>query len=134
MKEDAVVLKSKLTAEELAVLKSEMEKFKKSIGLAYVLWVFLGTLGIHQFYMGRHGRGGLYLALGMILWLELAYFFLILGRATGVLIFGVICFAALTVFLLVDLFSIPSQLRKEFEVREIKALKRIRNSPKMEDR
>lgn len=34
---------------------------EKSLFLAYVLWFFLGILGIHQFYLGKWGRGLLYL-------------------------------------------------------------------------
>lgn len=33
----------------------------KSLLLAYVLWLLLGVLGIHQFYLGKVGRGLLYL-------------------------------------------------------------------------
>jgi TM2 domain-containing membrane protein YozV len=30
---------------------------QKSVGLAYVLWFFLGGLGVHQFYLGNNSRG-----------------------------------------------------------------------------
>jgi TM2 domain-containing membrane protein YozV len=45
----------------------------KSLGVAYVLWFFLGVLGVHQFYMGKIGRGILYLLTGgvfgiMVIW------------------------------------------------------------------
>jgi TM2 domain-containing membrane protein YozV len=30
---------------------------KKSMLLAYVLWWFLGTFGVHRFYLGRIGSG-----------------------------------------------------------------------------
>ena len=56
----------------------------KSVGVAYVLWFFLGLLGIHHFYLGKTGRG--------LLWLF-----------TG---------ALLTVGLWIDLFTLPSQVRQ----------------------
>ncbi|BCJ36175.1 hypothetical protein Athai_36780 [Actinocatenispora thailandica] len=56
----------------------------KSLGLAYVLWFFFGLLGIHQFYLGKIGRGLLYLLTG------------------GVLGIG----------WLIDLFTLPSQTRR----------------------
>ena len=55
----------------------------KSTAVTYVLWFFLGVLGIHQFYMGKIGRGLLYLF------------------TAGV--FGIM--------VIVDLFTIPSQVR-----------------------
>lgn len=39
---------------------------EKSVGLAYVLWFFFGILGIHQFYLGKVGRGVLYLLTGAV--------------------------------------------------------------------
>ncbi|MGC5583821.1 TM2 domain-containing protein [Ornithinimicrobium sp. W1665] len=37
----------------------------KSVGLAYVLWLLLGLIGVHHFYIGKIGRGvGYLLTLG----------------------------------------------------------------------
>lgn len=55
----------------------------KSVGLTYLFWLFFGLLGIQHFYMGKIGRGVLYLLTG------------------GILGIG----------WLVDLFTIPSQVR-----------------------
>ena len=56
----------------------------KSLGVAYVLWFFLGIIGVHHFYMGKIGRG--------ILWL------LTLGLAG--------------IGWLWDLFTLPGQMRQ----------------------
>lgn len=56
----------------------------KSVGVAYLWWLFFGALGAHQFYLGKVGRGvGYLLTLG---WL-----------GVGVII---------------DLFTLPSQVRQ----------------------
>jgi TM2 domain-containing membrane protein YozV len=55
----------------------------KSVGVAYVLWFFLGVLGVHQFYLGRVGRG-------------VSYIFTLGWLAVG---------------LIIDLFTLPSQVR-----------------------
>lgn len=61
----------------------------KDTAITYILWFFLGLAGIHHFYLGKIGRG--------ILWL-----------LTGGL---------LGIGWLVDLFTIPSQVRKVNERR-----------------
>lgn len=55
----------------------------KSTGVTYLLWLLFGILGVHQFYMGKIGRGILYLLTGGV--------------------FGIMW--------LIDLFTIPGQLR-----------------------
>jgi hypothetical protein len=55
----------------------------KSLAIAYILWFLVGIIGVHHFYMGKVGRG--------ILWL------LTLGLAG--------------IGWLVDLFTLPSQIR-----------------------
>ncbi len=50
-------LKQNLTAQQLALVDSEMPKKAKSKTLAYIFWFFLGVLGGHRFYAGDVGRG-----------------------------------------------------------------------------
>ena len=56
----------------------------KSLGLSYLLWFFLGFLGVHHFYLGKVGRGIGYL----------------------------LTFGWFMIGLVVDLFTLPSQTRR----------------------
>ncbi len=64
---------------------------EKNLTVAYVLWLFFGVFGVHQFYLGNTGRGLLYLF-----------------TAAG---FGIM--------LIVDLFTLPSQHRQVLAHRRI---------------
>lgn len=48
-------LRSQLTNEELLVVNSEIDRKKKSTAVAYLLCIFLGTLGAHRYYMNKTG-------------------------------------------------------------------------------
>jgi TM2 domain-containing membrane protein YozV len=69
---------------------------KKSTGVAYLLFFFLGGLGIHRFYAGYKGTGAAILVL-TLLWIPTA---------------GITAIVA-GIWLLVDLFLIPSLVRKK---------------------
>ncbi|WP_107764225.1 TM2 domain-containing protein [Coprothermobacter proteolyticus] len=117
--------KSKLTEKQLVVLESEMQKHKKSVGVAYLLWFFFGSLGIHKFYLGNAKRGLLYLILGIFGWASIifgggfALFNLSYGSSAGAggffAITGMICMLVLGIMLLIDLFTIPSQIQKSYQ-------------------
>jgi TM2 domain-containing membrane protein YozV len=57
---------------------------KKEVWVAYLLWFLLGGLGVHKFYLGKIGMGILYIFTG------------------GLFLIG----------LLIDLFTIPGQVRR----------------------
>lgn len=67
----------------------------KSTVLAYVLWFFLGQLGIHKFYLAQPVQGIFYLLLGLIGW-----------ATVGILV-GWIFLVPLWILMFIDLFVIP---------------------------
>jgi TM2 domain-containing membrane protein YozV len=73
---------------------------KKSMLLAYVLWFFVGGLGVHRFYLGRIGSGVALLALFLICWL--------LGFIT--LGIGFVALLIPAAWLLIDAFLIPGMV------------------------
>ena len=102
MEGDVVDLKGNFSEHELSTVDFELAKYKKSTGVAYILWFFLGGLGIHKFYIGKTGMGIFYLLLmgGLIV-----------GTITGIskemepaMIIVGSCGLVLGILLLVDLF------------------------------
>ena len=80
---------------------SETNQSAKSIGLAYVLWFFLGGFGAHRFYMGKIGSGfGL---LGLT----------VASMILTIFAIGLIGYPIIFIWLLVDAFLIPKWIAAE---------------------
>lgn len=73
-----MLLKKDLTAEQLSIVQSELEKKKKSNVIMYVLWWFTGVLGGHRFYLGDIGYalGMLFTLGGLGFWALIDVFFI----------------------------------------------------------
>ncbi|MFE6138457.1 MULTISPECIES: TM2 domain-containing protein [Bacillus] len=80
---DNLLLKNDLSSEQLALVNSEFEKNKKSKGLAYLIWFFLGGLGGHRYYARDFGMAiAMTLTLGGLgIWALIDVFFI--GRRIG---------------------------------------------------
>ncbi|GEO27154.1 hypothetical protein AAC03nite_29390 [Alicyclobacillus acidoterrestris] len=65
---------------------------QKSVALAYVLWFFLGYLGIHRMYCGRVGSGVAMLA------------FTVFGMLTMSIVVGHLLLMIVGIWWLIDLF------------------------------
>lgn len=75
------------------------EANKKSIGVAYLLWFFFGSLGGHRYYVGQTGS-----AIAMTVIFVLSWFLLVVYIGfVGLLVVGV--------WALVDAFLIPGWIR-----------------------
>ena len=68
---------------------------RKSTGVAYLLWFFLGSLGAHRFYLGSWGIGLL----------------ILVCTGLGFLTFGLTGLVSLAIVVW-DLFTLPSQVRR----------------------
>lgn len=73
---------------------------KKSKGVAYILWLLLGGIGAHRFYVGRTGTGLVYVAMQVIGWFT---------AAAGA---GALLFIAIGVWWAIDAFLIPGMVRQ----------------------
>ena len=74
---------------------------KKSLGVTYLLWFFLGGLGGHRFYMGKIGS-----AITILI-------FTFLGIVLSYVGIGVILLAIVAIWVIVDAFLIPGWVRKK---------------------
>lgn len=69
---------------------------RRSIVIAYVLWFFLGQLGVHRFYCGKTASGIFQLILAIIGWATVAIFI------------GYFFLGLLGLWLIIDIFLVPS--------------------------
>ncbi len=76
------------------------EANKKSVGVSYLLWFFLGVFGGHRFYLKRTGSAIAILLLWIIGWISTA------------VVVGFALLAGVVVWVIVDAFLIPSWVRQ----------------------
>ncbi|MFC6465230.1 TM2 domain-containing protein [Marinilactibacillus sp. GCM10026970] len=93
----------RLTNEEKMVVNSEVANHKKSTGMAYLLWFFLGVFGIHRFYLNRKGSAIALLALFVTGWI------------TSVILIGFLFLFIGGIWLFIDLFLVAGMVRVENE-------------------
>ena len=62
MKIQDIEAQRSLSDKDLSIFNAELQRQSKSIGIAYLLWFFLGGFGIHKFYMGYALAGLFYMA------------------------------------------------------------------------
>lgn len=75
------------------------EANKKSLLIAYILWWFLGTFGVHRLYLGKVGSA---LAMAIVTLLSFPLVFLLVGY---------IGFALIALWWLIDAFLLPGMVR-----------------------
>ena len=68
---------------------------KKSAGIAYLLWFFLGWIGVHRFYLGQTGSGAAMAIISVISWITVF---------VGV---GLLGWIVIGIWWMVDAFLIP---------------------------
>ncbi len=111
--ERLIALKSGLSERQLHILGIELDRRRKSTGVAYFLWFFLSWLGIHKFYLGRIAAGALYV---IAPWVLILFFLLVAIMAEGeswggaAILIILFAFLAYGAWWLVDLFTIPRQV------------------------
>lgn len=86
---------SQLSNEEKMLVNSEVANNKKSVGVSYLLWFFLSSLGIHRMYLGRKGSGVTLLILSVLGWITLVF------------LVGWVFLAIVGIWVLVDAFLLP---------------------------
>lgn len=106
-----------LTAEELSYVEQRVADSRKSVLVAYLFWLVLAPFGGHNFYLGRRGAAFVQL------------FLLISGMATAILLAGLLLLLMLAVWLVVDLFLIPGNVREWSESKRLALVLAMRGQP-----
>ena len=108
---------AQLSVAQLHLIESRIANERKSVGLAYVLWFFLGLWGIHNFYLGKPGMAVFQIAGGVF-----GIVLMAAGGGTPVGVIGVVVVICWVLSFLVDLFLIPGRanaysdrLRRKYE-------------------
>ena len=118
MNTNLIELKRTLTTQELEIFRTELERKKRSVGIAYLLWFFLSFLGMHKFYLGKTLQGFLYMIgpwVGIIVFFGgLLVAFHPKGLEGGAMIslvgaLGLLCFA---IWWFIDLFTLNKQTER----------------------
>lgn len=89
-----------LTTEQQILIEQRLQNEKKSTGVAYLIWFFLGGLGGHRFYLGRTSSG----VVMLVLWL--------VGVATAIIAVGFFLLIPLGIWVVVDAFLIPGMIER----------------------
>lgn len=96
-----------ISIQEKILIEQRVTNEAKSTGATYLLWFFLGGLGVHRFYLGRAGSGAAMLSLT------------ILGFLLFMVFIGGLLLLAVAVWWLVDVFLIPGMIAaQKNEVRQ----------------
>lgn len=90
-----------LSTEERMLINSEIQAKGKNTLVAYVLWFFLGSIGVHRFYLGETTTGVIMLVLNILGWL------------TFIIGIGFLFWAAVGIWVIVDIFLIPGMVQKD---------------------
>lgn len=92
-----------LSTEQQILIEQRVANEAKSTGAAYFLWVFLGGLGGHRFYLGRSGSGIFMAILFIFGWITLP---------VGV---GLLLLIIVGTWALIDAFLIPGMIQQQKE-------------------
>lgn len=90
-----------LSTQQQMLIEQRITNEAKSTGAAYLIWLFLGGLGGHRFYLGRPGSGAAMLALTIV------------GLITTVIGVGFVLLIISGIWALIDAFLIPGMIQTQ---------------------
>jgi TM2 domain-containing membrane protein YozV len=111
-----------LSEKDLIIYNAELQKKSKSVGLAYFLLIFFGGLGLHKFYLGKIGEGIAYLIVGTIDFIFLQIIIFNADKYWEPNGFIFVLFGISAIFLLSDLFTLPTQIAEQEKLLRIDLL------------
>ncbi|TCI61851.1 TM2 domain-containing protein [Exiguobacterium sp. SH3S1] len=103
-----------LTTEEMLLVNSEVEKKKRNLVVAYLLWFFLGGFGAHRFYFKKTGSAIAMLAL------------MVGSIVLTIVLIGFVGLFAAGIWALVDAFLMPGWQQREVETIERETIESLK--------
>lgn len=88
-----------MSPQQAMYVTSELARRRKSPIAVWLLWLFLGGLGAHNFYLGRTGRGIAQVVL------------FVLGWATAAIVIGLVLLAVLYGWVIVEAFGLRNAIQ-----------------------
>jgi len=101
------------------LLKKQKDPTRKNQLIALLLCLFVGSLGVHRYYMGRVGSG----VAMLLLYLSGFVAFLFTIRYRGLYVLAAIAFVGFFVWWIIDLISIATGKMKDGEGRELRKVR-----------
>ena len=103
-----------MDTQQQILIEQRISNEKKSTGVAYLLWIFLGGFGAHRFYLGKVGSG-------------VAQLILIMGGLLlSTILIGIPMVIAGGIWLLIDLLLITGIISQDIQRIREKAVQEIR--------
>lgn len=110
-----------LSDRDLAIFNAELDRARRSTVVAYLLWWFFGTVGAHNFYIGKIGWGFAHIIL-VVIGPALVVSSVLVGTesttadaeatAFGLMVVGGLALALILILLLWDMITLPGQIRR----------------------
>jgi TM2 domain-containing membrane protein YozV len=102
-----------LSTQQQMLVEQRLANEKKSTGISYLLWFFLGAFGAHRLYLGKIGSA---IAMICLFWG---------GAVLSLILVGYVLLLAYGIWWLVDAFLIPGMVERDAQQRRLRIAQEV---------